>query len=134
MEFALVLPLLAVFLFGIVQFGIAYDAKQSVNSAAREGARLGALRTTTVPQIQARATGTYGNSAAPGGPPAVNVYGVIVSPAASVQFPAGAGPCASTSPRYEFVRVEVVKPYTVTIPFVPLNPINLTSIGEFKCE
>ncbi len=36
-EFALVVPLLTLFLFGIVQFGIAYDKKQSINSAAREG-------------------------------------------------------------------------------------------------
>ncbi len=31
------------FLFGIVQFGMAYDAKQSINSAAREGARMAAI-------------------------------------------------------------------------------------------
>ena len=36
------------FLFGIVQFGIAYDIKQSVNSAAREGARFGALPSSQV--------------------------------------------------------------------------------------
>ena len=36
-EFALIVPLLTLFLFGIVQFGIAYDKQQSINSAAREG-------------------------------------------------------------------------------------------------
>jgi Flp pilus assembly protein TadG len=50
-EFAFVVPLLTLFLFGIVQFGIAYDKQQSVNSASREGARLGALRTTTMADI-----------------------------------------------------------------------------------
>ena len=42
-EFALVLPLLSMLLFGIVQFGLAYDMKQSINSAAREGARMAAI-------------------------------------------------------------------------------------------
>lgn len=41
-EFALVLPLLIVILFGILWGGIAYDRQQTVAQAAREGARFGA--------------------------------------------------------------------------------------------
>ena len=42
-EFALVLPLLVLFVFGIVEFGRAYNAKIQLTSAVREGARAAAL-------------------------------------------------------------------------------------------
>ena len=42
-EFALVLPLLVIFVFGIVEFGRAYNAKIQLTSAVREGARAAAL-------------------------------------------------------------------------------------------
>ena len=42
-EFALVLPLLVLFVFAIVEFGRAYNAKIQLTSAVREGARAAAL-------------------------------------------------------------------------------------------
>ncbi|MFC2159366.1 TadE/TadG family type IV pilus assembly protein [Actinomycetota bacterium] len=42
-EFALVLPLLVVLIFGIFQFGIAYNNYIALTHAAREGARLAAV-------------------------------------------------------------------------------------------
>jgi len=41
-EFALVLPILMMLLFGIVTGGLALNSKNSLNNAAREGARYGA--------------------------------------------------------------------------------------------
>ena len=43
-EFAVVLPLLVLFVFGIVEFGRAYNARIQLTSAVREGARAAALR------------------------------------------------------------------------------------------
>jgi Flp pilus assembly protein TadG len=40
LEFALVLPLLLLLLFGIVQFGAVFNSLITLNAAAREGARL----------------------------------------------------------------------------------------------
>lgn len=40
-EFAVALPLLVVFIVGIFDFGQAFNLKQKLNNAAREGARLG---------------------------------------------------------------------------------------------
>jgi Flp pilus assembly protein TadG len=40
-EFALVLPLLALFLFAVIQFGIAFNNHLTVTDAARAGARAG---------------------------------------------------------------------------------------------
>ncbi len=42
-EFALVLPILVLFVFGIVSFGQAYNARIELTSAVREGARVAAL-------------------------------------------------------------------------------------------
>src|SRR5688572_19560794 len=45
-EFALVLPVLVLLLFGIIEFTRAYNAKTTMTHAAREGARTLALRGT----------------------------------------------------------------------------------------
>ena len=42
LEFALVLPILLVFSVGIMDFGQAYNLKQKLNNASREGARFAA--------------------------------------------------------------------------------------------
>ena len=42
-EFALVLPILVVFLFGIIQFGIAFNNYVTITDAARAGARKAAV-------------------------------------------------------------------------------------------
>ena len=39
-EFALLLPLLVVLLFGFIQFGTAFNTKIQATNAAREGARM----------------------------------------------------------------------------------------------
>ena len=43
LEFALVLPILLLLLFGIIEFGIVFHDNLVLNQAAREGARLGAV-------------------------------------------------------------------------------------------
>ena len=42
-EFALVLPILVLFLLGMMQFGIVFAANQGLEAAAREGGRLAAV-------------------------------------------------------------------------------------------
>lgn len=49
LEFALILPILVMLMFGIVEFGRAYNTIISLNGAAREGARVLALCGTTTP-------------------------------------------------------------------------------------
>jgi Flp pilus assembly protein TadG len=68
-EFALVLPLLVMLLFGVTTAGLAYNDKLSIANAVREGARLGAaLDYHTAPgtwatSVQSRVQETYFNSA-----------------------------------------------------------------------
>lgn len=44
-EFALILPILALLIFGIIEFGFAFNTQISLTQAAREGVRLEALDT-----------------------------------------------------------------------------------------
>lgn len=53
-EFAIVLPILLALLVGIFEFGVAWNRKQVLTNAAREGARLAVLpNTNSAPQIDA---------------------------------------------------------------------------------
>ena len=61
-EFALVLPLLLVILFGITEFGRAWMTVNILTSAAREGCRLAVVTAPDVPAVTARVT-TVCNSA-----------------------------------------------------------------------
>jgi Flp pilus assembly protein TadG len=55
-EFALILPLLVVLLFGIIQFGIAFNNYVTLTDAVRAGARQGAVGRHLGPGLAASAT------------------------------------------------------------------------------
>lgn len=125
-EFALVLPVLTLFLFGIIQFGLAFDKKQSINSAAREGARTGAIPANTVQQIRDSVEngfdglldGTVTTTIT------VNGGGPIVSNTAK--------PCEANAG--STIVVEAVVKHTLTIPFFGAPVLDLEGRGEFRCE
>lgn len=48
-EFAVVLPLLLTILFGIIEYGWVFMVRQTLQTAAREGARLAVLQTSAEP-------------------------------------------------------------------------------------
>ena len=54
-EFALVMPLLMMLVFGVVQFGLLYNRQQALHAAAREGARLAAIPSATQSEISTHA-------------------------------------------------------------------------------
>jgi hypothetical protein len=85
-EFALVLPLLLLVLFGILDFGIMFQRFETVTNAAREGARIAVLPGYAQADVEARvtqyltaagltATPTFAYTA----PQAVNVGGACVT-------------------------------------------------------
>ena len=55
-EFALVLPLLLLVMFGIVDFGLLFQRYEAVTNAAREGARIAVLPGYGQADVQARVT------------------------------------------------------------------------------
>lgn len=116
LEFAVVLPLLVLLVFGIVQFGFAFWRLQAVQAAAREGARIASLSQTTVQQIEVRVEDALTGVTLDG--PVV----VSVDP----------GVCQNRSG--EAVRVIVETGMTVEIPLAGSWPVDLTGEGEFRCE
>lgn len=53
-EFAVVLPLLLLILFGIIEYGWIFMVRQTLTSAAREGCRVAVLQTATPDLVSAR--------------------------------------------------------------------------------
>jgi hypothetical protein len=106
-ELALVLPVLVMLLFGILQFGIAFNRLQGVHAAAREGARVGAV--------------TPGNECSRAAD-AMDGLGVA-STCIVIQGCPG-----------ESVIVEVTADNDIDIPFVGSRTVTLTGRGEFRCE
>lgn len=129
-EFALVLPLLAMLVFGIFQFGVYFNRSQGLNAAAREGARVGAIPSSTVDDITARVS--------------TAMAGIGLETPHTVEItPTGAGdfrPCENRAGQSIVVLVETEM--TITIPgtgiFGPAaitdQKYNLTGNGEFRCE
>jgi Flp pilus assembly protein TadG len=118
-EFALVVPLLVLLVFGIVQFGIAYNRVQGLQAAAREGARLGSLPQTTQSQISSRVTSALAGVPFNGAPT------VSISPNTSQ-------PCNNNSGGTVTVTVSAVT--SIDIPIWGTVSKTLTGKGQFKCE
>jgi Flp pilus assembly protein TadG len=122
-EFALMVPVLLLILFGIIDFGRALNAQITLTGAAREGVRLAALGYSNA-AIQARVA-----AAAP------SLSGVTVTVASSC--PAGAGPTqdAQVDVSYEF---SFITPIGAVASFFGVSglggPIALTAQGVMPCE
>ena len=124
-EFAFVVPLLTLFLFGIVQFGLAYDKQQSINAAVREGARRGALPTSDLDAIESSTRHSYQGLE--------NAVDVTVDVSHSATGPVSdptATPCAVAGNVIVVASVE----HQLTIPFFGAPEITLDGRGQFRCE
>lgn len=120
-EFALLLPLLLLLLFGIIDFGRALSAQITITQAAREGARLVALnQPNAVSRTQAAAVGLSG-----------------VSVTVVTSCPPNSGPGVNAD-------VQVSYPFTFVTPIGAIasffggsgtgSPITLTAQGVMPCE
>jgi Flp pilus assembly protein TadG len=118
-EFAMILPILLLLVFGIVQFSIAYNRQQGLHAAAREGARIASLPQTTQDAITERVndslTGITFES-----PPTVTVT------------PNDTQPCDQRSGLTVVVQVQGVT--QLDIPLWGTQSLTLTGRGEFRCE
>ncbi len=111
-EFALVLPILMMFIFGIVEFGRGYNARIELTAAVREGARTAALGGNQA-EIEART-----RAAAPG------LSGPMSFPATTTCTVNPPPPNASVSVAYEF---------TYDIPFLGQKTTDLKATGVMRC-
>lgn len=151
-EFALVLSLLFMLVFGIIQFGMAFNRTQGLHAAAREGARVAAVGGTQS-DVQARARQSQSlfapadvkvkieYSTNNGGGWSGSNGGLICNDSA------GTGQCTATgtpTPCSEagignLIRVTTTVPstltqYAITIPGWGSANINYESKGVFRCE
>jgi len=122
-EFALILPMLLIVVFGIVDFGLAIFDKAIVTNAAREAARAGVVfapTRLTETEIRQIALNYCSNN--------LVTFGTTVSPNVAV---VGAGGAAGAP-----LQVTVTYPYTYLVigRFVPLPNLNLTAQAVMRME
>jgi Flp pilus assembly protein TadG len=122
-EFAVVLPLLFLILFGIIEFGIAYSKYEVYVGGAREGARYAAVNCT--PDATTCNNGLIATKVA----------------AATIGYPIGPGsPAASincnqpTSNAGQPVTVSWTQNISINIPFWGAVTLSRTFQGVFRCE
>lgn len=108
-EFAIVLPMLVLLVFGTIEFGRAYNAQLSVTHAAREGVREYAITKDAA----------KGAAAARASAPALRPGDMGISNSA----------CTSGQP----ATMTVTYPFQFFLPFVPLGPMTLTGQGVMRC-
>jgi Flp pilus assembly protein TadG len=123
-EFALILPIFLMIVFGIVEFGRAYNIQVSLSEAARETARYTAIHSADAgfSPADARAVGI---SAAPS---------VALAPA-NIQIAYSSG-TACAAGQSVVVTIRVVTPYMTGLPgLIPGMPANLdiSSKGVMRC-
>ena len=107
-ELAIVLPIFIILVFGIIEFGLAFNRLQGVHAAAREGARVGAI--------------SPGNECAEAFD-AIDGLGVTGFTCNVTQS------CPGSK-----VVVEVSASEEIDIPIVGTRTVSLTGKGGFRCE
>ena len=108
-EFAIILPLLLMMIFGIIEFGRAYQARLTVTHAAREG-----VRVLAVTENQAAAEAAALAAATGLDPGSVTVTGT---------------PCAAGLP----AEMVVTYPVTIEIPGTGVHSFTLTGKAVMTC-
>jgi Flp pilus assembly protein TadG len=142
-EFALILPLLVVFVFGIIEFGLLLYNQQVITNASREGARAGIVQPPGVSFATIQGVvQTYTSNHL------VTFTSGVVTPTVTVlNTTTGGNVCVSFS---DNLRVTVTYPYTflafngalktleilgvVTSPVGTNNSLTLTAQTVMRCE
>ena len=129
---AFVLPILLLIVFGITGFGLAWFRSQSVQAAAREGARLGSLELTTRADIEARVEETLdATTTSSCGALAVDAYCLTITAVGGASASANQ-PCGSINGA-DSVSVTVQNRVQQDLPIMALDK-TISGTGVFKCE
>jgi Flp pilus assembly protein TadG len=108
-EFALILPVLVLLIFGLVEFGRGYNAQITLTHAAREG-----VRTLAVTKDSGEAVQATKDAATSLNPAQVSVSTTACNPGDST-------------------TVNATYPFTYNIPLFGTNTITLTGKGVMRC-
>ncbi len=144
-EFAIVLSLLFLLVFGIIQFGIAFNRDQGLKAAAREGARVASVGASES-QVATRLRDAQSLFASDDIEIAIEYsqnngssYTGVCDDATSDDCNTVASPCG-TAGIGSLVRVKATVPstgdgrYAIIIPFWGNANITFTADGVFRCE
>ena len=129
-EFAIVLPILMLILFGIIQFGIAFSEYEVYTGAAREGARYAATR-----------CGGYPDNSTTGCTPTMistkvrdTSVGYSITPGTPTESVSGGASACSDSTIGQYVTVSWSQNITIDIPFWKTITATPTVSAVFRCE
>jgi Flp pilus assembly protein TadG len=128
-EFALVVPVLLLVVFGIITFGIIFAQQLALGNAARQGARFGAVGSHTCADIEAE---TKSNVTTLGMLPD-DVTITVTRDGGFSCDDATATPCAGSTPG-DNVHVEAAFISEPLVPMVLVSEVDLSSEGTFRCE
>jgi len=123
-EFAIILPVLALILFGVLEFGRVWSQYQVFQGAAREGARCAAVKATDFSDCEIQPA--IDNAAAPYDPATDATVQIVGGP------PAPAG-CTPTT-QGEDVQVSWAQPLEIDIPFWKNVTVTSNIKAVFRCE
>jgi Flp pilus assembly protein TadG len=128
-EFALVLPILVLILFGIINFGVIFAQNLALGNGARQAARFGVVEGRTCQDIVDEARQNSSTIAMDGEDVTVTVQrgGLTCTGGGTI-------PCEDAAAN-DSVRVELTITSAVLVPFPPMpETIDLEGEGEFRCE
>jgi Flp pilus assembly protein TadG len=130
-EFALIVGVLAMLIFGMLQFGLAFFELQNLRAASREGARLGAVGATPA-EIRDRVN-TASNNAIPANNPAITITPLAGCPApASQTIDSKVAVAIDTANAALPANLKDI--FTINVPFLPPIVTHPAIRGEFRCE
>lgn len=127
-EFALISGVLAMLLFGMLQFGLAFFEIQNLRAAAREGSRIGAVGASEDDVRQRVEDASYESIPADNGAIALDPCPAEPGLEDSYMVAINIDPANPALPG----RLQDI--FTVDIPFVPPIVINTSVEGQFRCE
>ncbi|MFM7059716.1 MAG: TadE/TadG family type IV pilus assembly protein [Actinomycetes bacterium] len=129
-EFALVLIPLLLILFGTIYFALYLNARQGAQAAAREGARIAALRRGSAADACARAQSALSGVAIERPTVSVGSTPEATSGCGSTTFVCSGTGTGSTGDAYVKVSGQV----TFAVPLAFSGPVTVTTTARFRCE
>lgn len=123
-EFALIVGVLAILVFGLLEYGLAFWQVQNLRAAAREGARVAAVRG-DAGDVSAAMVGASAGSLDPG------FAGFATSTTCDDN---SNGAPVTVTINNAALKPSVQEAFTVSIPFLPPITLNPTLSGTFRCE
>jgi Flp pilus assembly protein TadG len=135
-EFALVLPIFMLIVFGIIVYGMVFAQSLSLSNSARQAARSAVIEGTTCSQVSTLAKDAADTIAMDGAAATVTIRrGATETAADAAPDPCTVGttqPC-KTQAAGTNVYVRMTFPVNPIVPFIPV-PSTVSGKGVYRCE